>query len=240
MTHPTAGRPGGYETAGDLAFDAFLTLHRLATVETAARARNCSMNAAKKYLRKRVRKGHLRAYPLARDGRHYYRFSPSRVYRLGLPEKVGKPFRGNQGLLKAYAALLWCVGGEVPRRRFTPRSLDEAYPGTFRPELRDAIYCIDGDSGVNRLTLLRCDYGGADPTRLVKKCFADVRRRLTVPAFETLIRESRFGVTLLTVEPTKADRLRQLFAAHYAEHPETRTHFRVESLPALRAVIGGR
>lgn len=226
----------GYETDRDRAFDAALNLNRMLDVPTTAVILGCTENAVKKYLRKRLRKGHLRAYPLTRDGRQYFRFSPSRVYHLGLPEKAGKPFRGNQGLLKAYAALLWCVGGAVVRRRFTPKTLEESYPGTFDEKLRDAIYCIDGDSGVNRLTILRCDYGGADPTRLVKKCFADVRRRLVIPAFEQFITEGRFGVTLLTVEPTKADRLRQLFA----QEPETATHFRVESLPELRAVIGGR
>jgi len=225
----------GYDTERDKGFDAFLNLYRLTTVPTTAVALGVSENAAKKYLRRRVKRGHLRAYRLTRDGKQYFRFSPSRVYRLGLPDKAGKPFHGNQGLFKAYAALLWCVGGDVTRRRLTPQQLDEKYPGTFTSEIRDATYCIDGDSGVNRVMLLRCDYGGADPKRLVRKCFADIRRRVRAPAFEKIITDGRFGVTVLTVEPTKAERLRQLLAAE-----ETRVHFRIEALPELREVIGGR
>lgn len=174
--------------------------------------------------------GLLQSFPLFGRNR-YFTLTPKSARVLGVSEKwLDRPM-GPQALIQNVSILAACCLGPAPRERMTAEEFAERFPQLVVRGLGSSRYCLDRDagSGLVRLGLFLPDFQ-SDRRRLVRKVRREFERRMRHPAWNRLIRDGLFSVTLLTAFPKKAEVLAESLARESWPH-------RVEVVPYLARLL---
>ncbi|MEZ5940297.1 MAG: hypothetical protein R3C18_02820 [Planctomycetaceae bacterium] len=135
--------------------------------------------------------------------------------------------------IRAFALLHFCCLSGQPRLRLTADDIRQNFPDLYRPGLPTGYYYDPAHSG--RLGLARVDASqGGRWDRVIETLRSDITDHLRQPSFKRLAEAGRFEITLLTVFPEKADRIRTALARH---RDLDRVPIRIESVPDLLPVI---
>jgi hypothetical protein len=181
--------------------------------------------AVERCVTRALQQGLLRSYPL--HGKNcYYVLTDAGERQIGVESKrAGQPF-GWQGLIRAYATLLYCTAGPG-RKKITRRDFEEKFPALKVPGLPAGAYFLDSDPQNGRVRLgIICADQGAGTRRLVRRVRNEVERRRKHAVWAEYLRHDHLAVALVTATPEKAERLRRALSG------ETFT-VRVEAIPAL-------
>ena len=94
-------------------------------------------------------------------------------------------------------------------------------------------YCLeDGSANPNRpLHYIRVD-GGGPPDHVVRKCAADVEKRVGVPALAKLIEQDRFVIAVVTAHDAKVAQIQDALRRR-----AWRIRFHVVAFPELAPLI---
>ena len=181
--------------------------------------------AVERCLTRALQRGLIRSYPLYGKS-CYYVLTELGERLIGVESKrAGQPF-GWQGLIRAYATLLYCTA-RPGRKKITRRDFEEKFPALKVPGLPAGAYYLDSEPETGRVRLgLICADQGAGTRRLVRRVRNEVERRKKHAAWAEYLRKGHLAVALLTATPEKAERLRRLLSG------EAFT-VRVEPIPAL-------
>lgn len=164
----------------------------------------------------------------------YWHLTAAGATKVGLPtERSG--LLSEPAKFRAYAVLRFCWLSDRPRHRLTQAELKRHFPELDRPGLPSGYY-LD-PSGSKRLGFLRLDTGHHGRwDRVLHTLREDIRDHGNLPAFARLVRADRFEITLVTVFPVKAARLRDALATS----PEAqRLPVQVLAIPELLSLIRG-
>lgn len=190
-------------------------------------------DAVKSTLRRLREGGYLASAPLYQRS-VYYHLTPKAAHTIGQPEHAAAPL-GVQSRAAAFGVLSFCCLGPARRTLIPLDEFRRQYPQLIEPGLPSTQYYVDQDvGGKNRLGLIQVDYG-ADHRRIVRKCRRLVQRRLSLPAFRTLIRDDGFLIAIVTADPRQAAALEKAIAA---DRPLIK--FRIEVFPEMEPVIQRR
>jgi hypothetical protein len=156
-----------------------------------------------------------------------------------LPRRVvehrqDQPFEtvSKQALQRRFAMLQFCCG--PPRRnKLTPQELSSRFPDLFRFGSCHNYYFTHRNSQP-RLGFLRVDLGGPGRwDRIVSKTLGDIHWHFAVPLIRKLLASNSFEITVITAQPEKAERIRELLLKkHQLSMPA-----RVEALPELSRLL---
>jgi hypothetical protein len=117
--------------------------------------------------------------------------------------------------LRAYAMLSFCCELNSDRHKLTRMEMAKHFPELDRPGLPDRYYFNSENKG--RLGLVRYDLGHHGRwDRVVEATKQDIRSHLSEPGIRHLISADRFEISILTVLPQKAQRLRAIIEPHSA------------------------
>lgn len=112
--------------------------------------------------------------------------------------------------LRAYAMLSFCCGLNSSRHKLTRREISKHFPELDRIGLLNRYYLNTENKG--RLGLVRYDLGHQGRwDRVIDATRQDIRSHLSKPAVRHLLSADRFEISVLTVLPQKAHRLRTVF-----------------------------
>ena len=206
----------------------FTTLFGISTPEVLHRAvfgDGVTSKAVERCLTRAMDRSLLRSYPL--HGKFCYYVATEVGERLiGVESKrAGQPF-GWQGLIRAYATLLYCTAGPG-RKKITRREFEERFPALKIPGLPAGAYYLDSDPASGRVRLgLICADQGAGTRRLVRRLRNEIERRRKHSAWADYLRGDHLAVALLTATPEKAERLRRALSGEIFT-------VRVEAIPQL-------
>lgn len=135
--------------------------------------------------------------------------------------------------LRAFALLHFCCLTGRSRLRLTAEEIHQNFPDLYRPGLPTGYYYDPANSG--RMGLARVDASpGGRWDRMIETLRADMTDHLRQPSFRRLVEAGRFEITLLTVFPEKADRIRTTLTQH---RDLERVPVRIESVPELLPVM---
>jgi hypothetical protein len=148
-------------------------------------------------------------------------------------EGTSRPF-SEHAKLKAAALLHFCCLSSNTRHLLLPEEIEGGFPSIFRPGLPHGYYFDPTDDG--RIGLARVDNsrGGRwdRPLQSLRQTIADHWHRT---GFHDLIQAGRFEITLLTILPRKARRLKQAVASL----PDTRrVPIQIKAIPELLPLLG--
>ena len=162
----------------------------------------------------------------------YWSLSADGAARLGLPPQrsgtMSEPAR-----IRAYALLHFCCLAKRPIQRLLSEEIQDSFPDLYRTGMPGTYY-FDA-SGAGRIGLCRVDaahHGRWD--RIIATLRDDVTRHLHEVGFQRLIAAGRFDFTLLTILPSKAERIAEALAK-YSEFRHVPVH--VVAQPALLSLI---
>lgn len=182
-------------------------------------------------LRQLEHRAFIAAAPL-HQGVSYWYLLPAGARRLGLTDdrcgRLSEPAK-----IRAYALLRFCCLSENARVRLTRQDIATRLPEFDRPGLPNTYY-FDG-IGRGRLGIARIDAGHRGRwDRIVQTIRQDVAAHVRRPVWKQLFAAGRFELTLLTVFPEKAQRIRESLA----QHPDVSlATVQVVALPELLPLI---
>ena len=157
-------------------------------------------------LRRCRREGRIDSAPL-HQGARYWHLAPAGAQRCGLDESRSGPLR-EAAKLRAYAMLRFCCLSKQFRYRLTAEELQQNFPTLYRPGLPCGYYF--DPTGDGQVGLLRVDTSGRGRwDRTVQSLRHDIASHVLHAGFRQLVRVGRFQVTLVTVLPQKAARVRE-------------------------------
>ena len=117
--------------------------------------------------------------------------------------------------LRAYAMLRFCCGQYSVRHKLTHTEITKHFPELDRSGLPDRYYFNTENKG--RLGLVRYDLGHHGRwDRVVEATKQDIRSHRSEPEARRLISADRVEISILTVFPQKAERLRTILEPHSA------------------------
>jgi hypothetical protein len=140
-------------------------------------------------------------------GTRYWYLQAAGAAELALPAQRSGPL-SEASKLRAYAMLRFCCWSERPRCLLTAEELKQYLPVAYRSGLPSGYYF--DPSGRGNLGLLRIDAtckGRWD--RLLQSVRQDIHSHFLSPAFRQFITAGRFEITIVTVLPQKASRIRE-------------------------------
>ena len=188
------------------------------------------------WLRRLVAAGRLGEAPLDHHGSYFH------LTERGARDVRRKPHRGSRhagplsesAKARAFALLAFCRLSGINRERLWPDELRKVVPG-FDPVGSASTYCAERTDDSRKLGFVRVDAGGFGRwDRILATLAADLRSVAAEPALRTLIAARAFEVTLVTVTPEKAERLRTALA----EIAASAVPVRVVAVPRLLALMG--
>ena len=146
-------------------------------------------------------------------GKRYWYLTGS-LERFGIVAKRCGPL-SEPAKLRAYAMLSFYCGQNSVRHKLTRIEMAKHFPELDRSGLPDRYYFNTENKG--RLGLVRYDFGHHGRwDRVVEATKRDIRSHLIEPGIRHLISGDRFEISILTVLPQKAQRLRTVFERHSA------------------------
>ena len=111
--------------------------------------------------------------------------------------------------------LRFCCGQNSVRHKLTRFEMAKHFPELDRSGLPDRYYFNTENKG--RLGLVRYDFGHHGRwDRIVDATKQDIRSHLSEPGTRRLISADRFEISILTVHPQKAERLRAILDPYCA------------------------
>lgn len=144
-------------------------------------------------------------------GVRYWFLTPKGATRCGLDESRSGPL-SETAKIRAYALLLFCCGSDQPRYRLTADELSSRFPALHRPGM-PGTYCLAPEkSGCIGLTRIDAGHSGRWD-RIVESVRDDIALHRRLPGFRQLILCRRFEITVLTVFPAKAERIKSAIQA---------------------------
>jgi hypothetical protein len=173
----------------------------------------------------------VRSAPL-RTGARYWYLTERGAAACGLPPKRSGPL-AESAKIRAYALLAFCCLLPEKRHRFTKEEMHTHLAELAQDGMPDGYYLQFG--ATRRLGLARVDAGRQGRwDRVIESLREDISRHWEAPAFRALMEQQRFEITVLTIFPHKAARLRSLLASY----PDTqRVPIQVPSLPLLLPLV---
>lgn len=139
------------------------------------------------------------------SGLRYWFLTATGAERLGIDSSRSGPL-SEPAKIRAYAMLLFCCLSETSRHRLSTSEMHGQAISLFRQGMPNT-YCFD-PSEQGRITLVRIDAGRHGRwDRIVQSVKEDRTSHLCFPQFRQLIEARRFDITILTVLPTKAERI---------------------------------
>ena len=133
--------------------------------------------------------------------RVYFTLGPQAAKDLGVSLGQTYPL-GPQSLPTEYGVLAYAILGTAVHVRLTADELQALCPW-LPVELLGFPHCLDESGDWPVVELIRVDLGGK-PDHLARKCDSDVQVRRRVAEFETLVRQGRFRLVVVTGTPQKA------------------------------------
>jgi hypothetical protein len=165
-------------------------------------------------------------------GIRYWYLTSTGAERLGIDSSRSGPL-SEPAKIRAYALLIFCCLSDVSRHRLLPSEMNGQATSLFRPGMPSS-YCFD-PSEQGRMTLVRVDAGrNGRWDRIVQSVNQDRTSHIGFPEFRQFIEARRFEITILTVLPTKAERIAR---ALKSESADNQIPVRVLALPALLPLI---
>lgn len=147
------------------------------------------------------------------QGQRYWYLTGS-LEGFGIASKHSGPL-SEPAKLRAYAMLRFCCGQNSVRHKLTRIEMAKHFPELDRSGLPDRYYFNTENKG--RLGLVRYDFGHHGRwDRVVEATKRDIHSHLIEPGIRNLISADRFEISILTVLPQKAQRLRIVFEPHSA------------------------
>lgn len=173
----------------------------------------------------------IRSAPLRTGARYWYLTSPGAA-SCGLPPERSGPL-SESSKLRAYALLSFCCLQDEKRHLLTGAEMRRHLPELAREGMADGYYLQCGTS--RRIGLVRVDAGRQGRwDRVIQTLREDISNHWQFPAYRSLVQQQRFEITVLTVFPHKALRLRQLLATY----PDTkRIPVQVQAVPSLLPLV---
>jgi hypothetical protein len=128
------------------------------------------------------------------------------------------------------AMLTFCCLTEHQRTVLTQDELHRLVPHARHASYR-APYYLDRFEDTPRLGFLRVDIGGRGRwDRIIAKCLHDIYEHAQSAAWQPLIQQQQFEITVVTALAQKADRIRSLLAE---QAPQLPVPLRIVALPNL-------
>ena len=206
---PTCSRELASYVLNHVARYRITTTDALETLELPEPATHKQKNDALKHC---TRMGWLGSDWLIRGKRYWY--LTGSLEEFGIVAKRSGPL-SEPAKLRAYAMLNFCCGLNSVRHKLTRIELAKHFPELDRSGLPDRYYLNTENKG--RLGLVRYDFGHHGRwDRIVDATKQDIRSHLSEPETRRLISADRFEISILTVHPQKAQRLRTVFERHSA------------------------
>ena len=206
---PTCSRELASYVLNHVARYRLTTMDALETLELPEPATHKQKNDALKHC---TRMGWLGSDWLIRGKRYWY--LTGSLEGFGIVAKRSGPL-SEPAKLQAYAMLSFCCGPNSVRHKLTRIEVARHFPELDRSGLPDRYYFNTENKG--RLGLVRYDFGHHGRwDRVVEATKRDIRSHLNEPGIRHLISADRFEISILTVYPQKAQRLRTVFEPHSA------------------------
>ncbi len=185
------------------------TMDALETLELPEPATHKQKNDALKHC---TRMGWLGSDWLIRGKRYWY--LTGSLEGFGIVAKRSGPL-SEPAKLQAYAMLSFCCGQNSVRHKLRRVEMARHFPELDRSGLPDRYYFNTENKG--RLGLVRYDFGHHGRwDRIIDATKQDIRSHLSEPGTRRLISAGRFEISILTVLPQKAHRLRTVFEPYSA------------------------
>jgi hypothetical protein len=144
------------------------------------------------------------------QGARYWFLTRNGAPAAGISEEHSGPL-SEPAKLRAFAMLHFCCLANTSRYRLTAADIKRGFPALYRPGMPNGYYFDPADDG--RIGLLRIDAAGPGRwDRVLQSLRNDIGLHWIHPEFRQLADARRFQITLLTVLPQKASRLRQAIA----------------------------
>ncbi len=221
----------GYTTGRDRKILAFVYRYRAATEEMlglAAFSTEQQRANTSRVLRRLTRQGLLNRFEFA-PGKCYYVLTRNGHRSLGLPPRVTRPF--TEQSLPTVLAIAWhCV--RTGLLRFTDAEFQSRYPDLWKPGHRASAYYLNKTAEGTVLGMFLVDRG-ATPRRIQGKLRRIVLQRRSLLAFEAIMQQRRFCVTVLTGTAKKQQTLTQ----HFRVHPIRPLRLEFVHLPELGMLL---
>jgi hypothetical protein len=165
--------------------------------------------------------------PLYQGTRYWYLQAAGAAERAMPAQRSGPLSEGAK--LRAYAMLQFCCWSRRPRYLLTAEELKQHLPMAYRPGLPSGYYF--DPSGHGTLGLLRIDATGKGRwDRVLQSVRQDIHSHFLSPAFRQVVTAGRFEITIITVLPQKAARLREALASFPDAH---RVPVEITAVPQL-------
>lgn len=181
----------------------------------------------RKWFERLAAAGWLNAFPLV-ERENYYVAGLEAVRVRGLHPRKAKAF-GPLAKVTAYGTLLFC--GRHAVRKLTPQEFQTQFPELCREHTSEAHYYVER-TPPHRLGLLVIDHG-ADARRLPAKVLKVIWSRDEVPAFQELLSDGQFVVTIACPSPGRAKQLRKAFR----RKPCNTAEVIIETIPELLPLL---
>lgn len=185
-----------------------------------------------------LRRYYLQAFPMCTpDARVYYRLTRRGAREVDSLEALSKtdqlvtPLQAQQ-LIANFAILNFCAQQQVDV--LSRYELREDFPQFQRAGLPARPYFIDERSTQPRLSFILIDHG-AEVRWTVRKVMNAIERRLAIPAFERMMRQGTFYLTVLTAFESKKDDITRALSE---EDPACAVEIHV--VPGLAYVVEAR
>jgi len=206
---PTCSRELASYVLNHVARYRLTTMDALETLELPEPTTHKQKNDALKHC---TRMGWLGSDWLIRGKRYWY--LTGSLEGFGIVAKRSGPL-SEPAKLRAFAMLSFCCGQNPVRHKLTRIELAKHFPELDRSGLPDRYYFNSKNKG--RLGLVRYDFGHHGRwDRIIDATKQDIRSHLSEPETRRLISADRFEISILTVHPQKAQRLRTVFERHCA------------------------
>ena len=226
--HDDRARPDPADARRDAALDRILRFGMTTVWDTHAHVcPEITEGGTRKWFERLAAARWLNAFPLV-ERENYYVAGPGAVRARGLHPRKAEAF-GPLAKVTAYGTLLFC--GRHAVQKLTAREFRTQFPELCREHTSEAHYYVER-TPPHRLGLLLIDHG-ADARRLPAKVLKVIRTRDEVPAFQDLLSDDQFVVTIACPSPGRAKQLRRAFRRKPCETAEVI----IETLPELLPLL---
>lgn len=154
----------------------------------------------------------------------------------GAPARcVEKP--GIQTLYTQWGILGYCFGEKPQRTRLRVATLLEKHPALLKKGVDPSQYVVDASTTPSLLSYVRID-GGGQNDHVLRKIDADIKCRLEIPLFASLMQSGRFQIACVTFTEEKQKELERRIPAQNFPCAVTVEVVPILSdlLPVLRAI----